>query len=283
MARSMDAPLQLGEDLQETLREAMASGDGIMVLTGAGVSAESGIPTFRGKEGYWTVGSRNFHPQELATHQAFAALPRDVWHWYLYRRSVCRRAAPNRGHLALVELERALGDRFTLVTQNVDGLHLRAGNTFDQTLQIHGNIDYFRCADRCTDAIHPLPEDTPLLGRDDVLSDDAFERLRCPDCGGPARPHVLWFDEYYDEALFKAQTAITRASAASVLIVAGTSGVTNLPLQIGMLTARRGRPIIDINLEDGPFSELAQRCGGHIVREGASTAMRAVVDVLLRG
>src|SRR5688500_3238942 len=90
----------------------------VVVLTGAGISAESGIPTFRGKEGYWTVGSREYHPQELATHEAYAQMPLEVWAWYLYRRGVCRAAGPNAAHTSLVALERALGDRFALVTQN---------------------------------------------------------------------------------------------------------------------------------------------------------------------
>src|SRR2546426_10737611 len=98
----------------------------VIALTGAGVSAESGIPTFRGRDGYWTVGSRDYHPQELATHAAFARMPWDVWAWYLYRRGVCRAAAPNPAHHALVRL--AAHPRFALVTQNVDGLHRRAGS-----------------------------------------------------------------------------------------------------------------------------------------------------------
>src|SRR5690606_10651146 len=106
----------------------------ILVLTGAGISAESGIPTFRGEEGYWRIGSRNYYPEELATRAAFSRMPDEIWGWYLYRRSVCRAASPNAGHLALAELERGLverneGDRFLLVTQNIDGLHLRAGNS----------------------------------------------------------------------------------------------------------------------------------------------------------
>src|SRR5262245_34496521 len=111
------APLAAGADTEQK----------VIVLTGAGVSAESGIPTFRGKEGYWTVGAREYHPQELATHAAFEAMPLEVWAWYLYRRGVCRAAAPNPAHAAIAAIERALGNRFVLVTQNVDGLHLRAG------------------------------------------------------------------------------------------------------------------------------------------------------------
>src|SRR6185312_3235449 len=112
----------------------------IVVLTGAGVSAESGIPTFRGKEGYWTVGSREYHPQELATHAAFTRMPWDVWAWYLHRRAVCRRAEPNAAHHALARLP------CDLITQNVDGLHRRAGS---RPYAIHGDIDHMRCADDC--------------------------------------------------------------------------------------------------------------------------------------
>src|SRR5438552_13760341 len=102
-------------------REALTKPGRVVVLTGAGVSAESGIPTFRGKDGYWTVGAREYHPQELATHAAFERMPWEVWAWYLYRRGVCRGARPNAAHDALVRLDAHLGARFALVTQNVDG------------------------------------------------------------------------------------------------------------------------------------------------------------------
>ena len=128
-----------------------------MVLTGAGISAESGIPTFRGPEGYWRVGSRNYRPMELATREAFERMPEEVWRWYLYRRAVCRAAAPNPAHRALVDAERRLGDRFLLVTQNVDGLHRRAGSDPARTFEIHGNIDLWRCADDCADGARPAP------------------------------------------------------------------------------------------------------------------------------
>ncbi|MEO1335399.1 MAG: Sir2 family NAD-dependent protein deacetylase, partial [Myxococcota bacterium] len=126
-----------------SLLDACRADDGpIVVLTGAGISAESGIPTFRGKDGYWTVGTRNYHPQEMATRAAFEAMPEEVWRWYLYRRSVCRAAQPNAAHEALVKLEDALGERFQLVTQNVDGLHQSAGN--QRVFAIHGHLDQWR-------------------------------------------------------------------------------------------------------------------------------------------
>src|SRR5258707_520163 len=122
-----------------TARESLARRGNVIVLPGAGVSAESGIPTFRGKDGYWTIGTRDYHPQELATHAAFETMPWDVWAWYLYRRGVCRAAQPNAGHAAIVRWDATLGDRFALVTQNVDGLHPRAGSPPARTFAIHGD------------------------------------------------------------------------------------------------------------------------------------------------
>jgi NAD-dependent deacetylase len=266
--------------LARTLDAAVRGSGTILFLTGAGVSAESGIPTFRGKEGYWTVGAREYHPQELATRRAFGELPRDVWRWYLYRRGVCRNAAPNPAHRAIVELEKTLGDRFALVTQNVDGLHLRAGNTRERTFQIHGNIDFMRCARGCTPQIDELPPDLVLPDRDAELSDEDYDRLRCPRCAQPARPHVLWFDECYDEPLFRAQSAMIAASRADLLVIVGTSGATNLPIQIGVQVARRRRPIVDVNLDDGPFAELAAAVDGFCLRGPASRWIPTLVEAL---
>ncbi len=109
-----------------TIRQHVPPKSRLTVMTGAGISAESGIPTFRGPEGYWTVGSRSYHPQEMATFAMFRRRPDDVWQWYLHRATVCHQAEPNTGHIAIVALETLFGDRFTLITQNVDGLHLRA-------------------------------------------------------------------------------------------------------------------------------------------------------------
>src|SRR5512138_2460273 len=123
--------------LAELLEGVRAKDGKVVALTGAGISAESGIPTFRGAEGYWVVGSRNYMPQEMATLEMFERAPEEVWRWYLYRFGICRDASPNAGHAALVSLEDALGDRFTLVTQNIDGLHRRAGSR--RVYTIHGD------------------------------------------------------------------------------------------------------------------------------------------------
>ncbi len=231
----------------------------VVFLTGAGISAESGIPTFRGEEGYWRRGSRHYHPQELATYEAFCSDRALVWSWYLYRRGVCLGARPNAAHEALAILEERRQDQFLLVTQNVDGLHLRAGSTLKRTYQIHGNLDYMRCADECVDELFEMP---PGLGegwgKERQVTASELAQLECPRCGAPARPHVLWFDETYDEARFRFESSLRATMTAGLLVVIGTAGQTNLPLQIGALAARRQIPLVAVNRDPSPFTELAE-------------------------
>ncbi|MCH8845522.1 MAG: RNA polymerase subunit sigma [Proteobacteria bacterium] len=244
--------------MSSTLQESLADQDKhITVLTGAGISAESGIPTFRGTEGYWTIGSKEYHPQEMATYAMFTERPDEVWKWYLYRLSVCGNAKPNQGHLALVEMERRLQDRFTLITQNVDNLHIRAGNSPERTYQIHGNVFFMRCVNECKESIYPLPMEILPRDKDQHLSSDDKKILSCPDCGAGTRPHVLWFDEIYDEHYFKFESAMAVAAKTDVLIIAGTSGATTLPNHIANIVYHNGGMIIDINIEQTPFTELA--------------------------
>jgi len=249
---------QLPADLEQQLAKFRADEGRLVVLTGAGISAESDVPTFRGKEGYWVVGSREYHPQEMATHAMFTAQPGAVWAWYLYRRGVCHRAEPNAGHRAVVELERLLGERLLLITQNVDGLHLRAGSSLGRTFQVHGNIDFARCDAGCGEPNWRLPQELVKAERGTELSEHERQKLRCPRCEGWGRPHVLWFDECYDEAHFRFHSSIEAAVAAEILVVVGTSGATNLPMQVGQLALRNGAAIVDINPEPNPFSQMAQ-------------------------
>ncbi|HWU90432.1 MAG TPA: Sir2 family NAD-dependent protein deacetylase [Kofleriaceae bacterium] len=262
------------------LERALRDDRRVVALTGAGVSAESGIPTFRGKEGYWTVGAREYHPQELATHAAFEAMPWSVWAWYLYRRGVCLRAAPNAGHHALVRLAAALPDRFALVTQNVDGLHRRAGSPAAQTFPIHGDITQMRCAAACTLDRWPIPDGVGDLARGEEVPAAWRELLACPRCGGLARPHVLWFDESYDEPRFYFDTVRALARSAALLVTAGTSASTNLPWQVVELAAHAGAVIVDVNVEDNPFGEIAARSGG-AVRDPSAVALPAIADHLI--
>ncbi|MEO8701703.1 MAG: Sir2 family NAD-dependent protein deacetylase [Kofleriaceae bacterium] len=273
-------PRSLAPATLAKLRDAHDRAGLVVVLTGAGVSAESGIPTFRGKEGYWTIGAREYHPQELATHSAFAQMPWAVWAWYLYRRGVCRRAEPNAGHHALVKLAASLEARFALVTQNVDGLHRRAGSPDASTYTIHGDISMMRCADDCTIERWPIPDVVPELGRGEEVAREHRAVLVCPRCGGMTRPHVLWFDESYDEPRFHLDTVRRIAPQARLLIVAGTSAQTNLPWQVVTLAARAGATIVDINVEDNPFGDIAAQTGGAIVRAPAAAVLTEIADHL---
>lgn len=233
----------------------------IVFLTGAGISAESGIPTFRGPEGFWRVGSVNYRPEELATREAFERMPEELWAWYLWRRDVCRGAQPNAAHRALVQAERHLGDRFRLVTQNVDGLHLRAGNSLERTWQIHGNIDFMRCGADCCLDVWPLPDGLGDWSKERRLSDHERALLRCPRCGARARPHVLWFDESYDEPRYRWDSSLDAAETASLLVVVGTSGATNLPMRMALTAAERDIPLVVVNADPSPFSTLARQSG----------------------
>jgi len=269
-------------DLEARLARELGGGGAVVALTGAGVSAESGIPTFRGPEGFWTVGSRVYHPEEMATQAAFRAMPDEVWRWYLARLGSCRSADPNDAHRALAGLERALGDRFLLVTQNVDGLHLRAGSSRARTYQIHGNIDFMRCAGAHDQELVPMPDGLPPVRDDAPLADEVRRRLVCPRCGGRARPHVLWFDEYYDEELFRFQSSLAAAEGAAVLVTIGTSGATNLPTQMVLAASRRGALLIDVNPDDGPFAAAARAAGGVWLAGSATAEVPPLADAIAR-
>jgi NAD-dependent deacetylase len=257
-------------------------GGRVTVLTGAGISAESGIPTFRGSEGYWVVGSRNYMPQEMATQAMFRQAPEEVWRWYLYRFGVCRHAEPNAGHRALVALEQALGDRFHLVTQNIDGLHRRAGSSEARTSCIHGDAAWVRCAAECGLGRIPLP-DVGVRDPKAPLSEADRAALRCPRCRGWLRPHVLWFDEYYDEEHYRMDTALRAAARADLLLVVGTSGATNLPMQIGELAWRRGIAMVDVNPEENPFSGLCERSGRGFFARGTGVERLPGIAAVLAG
>lgn len=269
------------DQLKGIINDALDSGELITVLTGAGVSAESGIPTFRGSEGYWTVGSVNYQPQEMATQAMLNQNPEEVWKWFLYRRGVCAQARSNPGHIAISKMERLLGNRFQLITQNVDGLHLRAGNTLEKTYQIHGNLNYMRCIDECSSAAYPIPQEMPKIERGEDLSTTEWDMLKCPNCGARTRPHVLFWDEYYNEEFYRAESALNAAANTSLLIVVGTTGSTNLPNQIVSIVLRRGGTIIDINIEENVFSKAALQSSGGLFLQGSSgDIMPTVAEVI---
>ncbi len=238
-------------------QKSIDSANQVTVLTGAGISAESGIPTFRGPEGYWTIGAQEYHPQEMATMAMFRQQPLEVWQWYCYRRSVCLNASPNEGHKALVDLERHLQDRFTLITQNVDGLHLRAGNNPSRIFQIHGNINFMRCSEECSQDLYPIPDFIPSAPVSKNFPLELLKKLTCPKCGISTRPHVLWFDETYNEPFYRFESSLETASNTDLLLVIGTSGSTNLPNYVVQMVVQKGGLVLDINIEANTFGEMA--------------------------
>lgn len=260
----------------------------VCVLTGAGVSAESGIPTFRGPDGYWTVGSKNYRGEQIATIDMFKREPEACWAWYLHRIAVCRSAKPNDAHRALAHLAERIGDRLALVTQNVDGLHGRAGSPRAHTFPIHGEIMRTRIVD---DPGEPTPLDAHLFAGDSPavraveagerrqkLEASELERLRLAD-GRWRRPHVLFFDEYYDERLFRSDTAMRRAAASDVLLVIGTSGATTLPAVIVSEALERRHPVLVVGPEETVFSEEAEKFGlGGLLIGSACERVPSLVD-----
>ncbi len=270
----MMAPPELISRLEKLLTSFRVTGGKMAVLSGAGISAESGVPTFRGPEGYWRVGSREYRPEQMATNAMFEKDPWEVWSWYLYRRTVCARAEPNPGHKGVAEIEKILGERFRLITQNVDGLHLRAGNSPERTYQIHGNLHFMRCARDCTAEILPIPDCVSFRDRGEPVPEEEKSALRCPLCGAMTRPHVLWFDEFYNEGLFRAESAFRWAQDADLLLVVGTSGATTLPMQIGEMFSRKPNAVIlDINPDPNPFRRLAETHPNGLPLTGGSAEM----------
>lgn len=266
--------------LKDHLKEAIDSKQHITFLVGAGVSAESGIPTFRGKEGYWKVGSVNYQPQEIGTYQMFLKQPLEVWKWFLFRNTVCRAAKPNLGHIALVEIEKMLGDKFALITQNVDGLHIRAGNTYERMYAIHGDLNYSRCSKECSDELYPFPN-IPKQ-REEDLTKQEIEMLKCTKCGELLRPHVLWFDEFYNEEYYKSQSALNIAENTEILFIIGTSGATTLPHRIFKIALLNRAVVVVIDIESNIFTEVIEEEYevGYVYKEKSGKVLQEIAEMI---
>lgn len=221
-------------ELPEELLERLRAASSVVVLTGAGTSAESGIPTFReAQTGLWA----RYRPEDLASRAAFTRNPRMVWRWYAWRRELVRHAEPNAGHLALAALERQFPS-FAVITQNVDGLHQRAGSS--RVVELHGNLFVDRCF-REGEMVEP--------------ADPEGEPPTCPHCGGPVRPGVVWFGEDLPAAAMADANALLRRC--QVLIVAGTSGLVWPAAGLPGLARSLGAWVVEINPERTPISETA--------------------------
>ncbi|MDF3819986.1 NAD-dependent deacylase [Leptospira sp. 96542] len=220
--------------LTQEQKEVVQNAKSIVAITGAGISNESGIPTFRGEAGFW----KNFRAEDLATPQAFQKDPKLVWEWYDWRRLLCSKANPNDGHLTLASWDNH-HPRFSLITQNVDGLHIRAGSK--HILEIHGNIFQFRCT-KCSFHGHI----------DNSRQGDGLKF--CPNCSALVRPNIVWFGESYDPKLF--ENAFLLAQNASVVLLVGTSANVSVPRELAMTAIQSGAFGIEINPESTSLSEF---------------------------
>lgn len=208
----------------EETKKRLEGASQIAVLTGAGISADSGVPTFRGPDGLW----KNFRAEELATPEAFRRDPRLVWEWYNWRRELISTKMPNPGHFALATLENRTA-RYLLITQNVDGLHRRAGSR--RMVSVHGEIWKVRCT-RCNRVSEDLRVPIPIPPS-------------CEACGAMLRPHIVWFGESLDPADFEMAVAAIRG--AEVFLSIGTSSVVQPAASFAQLARSSGAYVVEIN------------------------------------
>jgi len=217
----------------QRVREWLATAARVTVLTGAGISAESGVPTFRGKDGLW----QGFRATDLATPEAFGRDPKLVWKFYNWRRELLAPLKPNSAHEALVRLEGKV-PQFTLLTQNIDDLHRKAGSR--NIVELHGNIWLVRCI-RCLRVVRN--EEVPLP-----------ELPTCTECGDLLRPHVVWFGEALDPA--DLERAVNASRSCQVMLVIGTSAVVQPAASLALVARERGARVVEINLEATPYTHL---------------------------
>lgn len=236
--------------------EILTRAERVAVLTGAGISAESGVPTFRGANGLW----RQYRAETLATPEAFDRDPALVWQWYDWRRGLIAAVQPNAGHRVLAGWEGIFGD-FTVITQNVDGLHRKAGS--QNVLELHGNIWRTRCT------------------RERIVRDNNETPLRaipplCPSCGALLRPDIVWFGESLDPLTL--DRAFAAASACQAMLVVGTSSVVQPAASLPIHAARAGAKLIEINPERTPLSSEAD-----LFLQGKAGEIFPELDRALRG
>ncbi len=221
--------------IEKDLIEKLWTAQRVVVLTGAGVSQESGLRTFRDTQtGLWA----QYQPNELASPEAFRRDPKLVWDWYAWRREAVKAVRPNPGHYALVEMEKHV-PAFTLITQNVDGLHRMAGSL--HLLELHGNIQRVRCADCYTFT--------------ETWGDDSETVPLCQVCGGLLRPDVVWFGEALPRDQLEAAVEVSRSC--EIFFSIGTSGVVQPAASLGFAAHNRGATVVEINAEPTPLTPKA--------------------------
>ncbi|GAA5086095.1 NAD-dependent deacylase [Chryseobacterium ginsengisoli] len=247
-------------------------------LTGAGISSDSGIPTYRGIDGIWVKGTQFHKPEEFGTLKYFKQNPEEVLQYSLFRKKMFEESEPNQSHFELVEIENMLQERFHLITQNIDNLHRRAGN--QRIYEIHGNNREIKCSNGCKEIVN-IPEEIKGKNIDEDLTERDIELLTCPTCGHWMRPNILWFDEYYDEKTNKKFSSLKVAKNSGVLFIVGTSGATNLPLAIAETALKYGSTIVDINTEDNNFTELIKNKKNKlIIREKSTEVLKVIKEII---
>lgn len=217
----------------------LAGAERLVVATGAGMSRESGIPTFRDAlDGLWA----RYDPRELATREGFRADPPRVFGWYNYRRGLIAAAEPHGGHRALVRLEELVPE-VAVVTQNIDGLHGQAGSS--EVVELHGNINRFKCFEHD----HPVDAEVPVSETDGPL-----EPPRCPRCGSPIRPDVVWFGEMLPPGVLERAEALSERC--DVMLVVGTSGIVYPAAGLPARARGAGAAVIEVNTEPSDLTGM---------------------------
>ncbi len=220
-------------EISENLIARLQSADSVVFFTGAGISAESGIPTFRGKDGIWN----KLKPEELANFNAFMRNPEMVWEWYKYRRGIVHQSKPNDGHIAIARFEEII-KKVSVVTQNIDNLHRRAGSR--NIYELHGNIERNYCI-KCR-----------TFYNDDLDIKDKVPRCVC---GGLIRPDVVWFGEYLPEDQYSGAERVS--SACDIFFVVGTTGIVFPAASLIYSAKRAGAYIVEVNVEETEVSSVA--------------------------
>ncbi len=240
------------KDLPSELTARLKSAKRVAALTGAGISAESGLPTFRGDGGLW----QKYKAEDLASIDGFLQKPNVVWEWYEYRRSIYANAQPNSGHRALADLEKIYPE-FTLITQNTDGLHLAAGS--ENILELHGSLR----RNRCHSCGKLYPEKVPSNG---------LKPPRC-GCGGMLRPDVVWFGEPLSPSILDA--ALRVATESEVFFSVGSSALVQPAASLPLAAKRNGAVLIEINIEPTPLTSVSD----FFLKGGASEWLSLIKEV----
>ncbi|XP_039306170.1 NAD-dependent protein deacylase sirtuin-5, mitochondrial [Solenopsis invicta] len=249
-------------NVMKSFREVLANASNILILTGSGISAESGVPTFRGAGGFW----RKYQAQSLATPEAFAANPSLVWEFYEYRRQVVNKVKPNKAHEAVADFQKrklAEGKRVSIVTQNIDGLHQRAGAT--DVLELHGSLYRTRCT-KCHNIVvnENIPICPALAGKGSpdpaIMSSDIpkeeLPRCEIRGCGALLRPDIVWFGEQLDSNVLEKAHEIVETCDACLVI--GTSAIVYPAAMFAPQVAQRNVPVAEFNIEETPATKQVQ-------------------------